>query len=200
MWNTQRAKVLVVIGVAGLGTRPALAQWYWPPTGGMQVSPACIDAHTAMQVTMSGQWPNTCIPNENTLSVSGTDIDFHAIRNPPPLVCGQVVLPWSQQGSIGPLPAGTYSVYATYYAGTEPMSQRVLMGTIDVVGACPGSCYPNCDGSTTAPILNVLDFTCFLNHFAAGDSYANCDGSTTPPVLNILDFTCFLNAFATGCS
>ena len=30
--------------------------------------------------------------------------------------------------------------------------------------------------------------------------YANCDGSTTPPVLNVLDFTCFLNKFAAGCS
>ena len=65
-------------------------------------------------------------------------------------------------------------------------------------GAAP--CYANCDGSTTPPALNVLDFACFLNRFAAGDSYANCDGSTTPPVLNVLDFGCFLNAFAAGCS
>ena len=61
-------------------------------------------------------------------------------------------------------------------------------------------CYPNCDGSTAPPILNVADFTCFLNRFAAGAPYANCDGSTTPPVLNVADFTCFLNAFAAGCS
>jgi hypothetical protein len=61
-------------------------------------------------------------------------------------------------------------------------------------------CYANCDSSTTAPILNVLDFTCFLNSFAAGDNYANCDHSTTPPVLNILDIICFLNKFAAGCS
>jgi hypothetical protein len=61
-------------------------------------------------------------------------------------------------------------------------------------------CYANCDGSTTAPILNVLDFGCFLNRFAAGDTWANCDGSTTAPVLNVLDFACFLNAFAAGCS
>ena len=61
------------------------------------------------------------------------------------------------------------------------------------------SCYANCDGSTTPPILNVLDFGCFLNKFAAGDMYANCDGSTTPPVLNVLDFGCFLNRFAAGC-
>ncbi len=61
-------------------------------------------------------------------------------------------------------------------------------------------CYPNCDGSTSAPILNVLDFGCFLNKFAAGDTYANCDASTTTPVLNVLDFGCFLNKFAAGCS
>jgi hypothetical protein len=63
----------------------------------------------------------------------------------------------------------------------------------------PASCYPNCDGSTTAPILNVADFTCFLQKFAAGDPYANCDRSTTPPVLNVADFTCFLQRFAAAC-
>ncbi len=61
------------------------------------------------------------------------------------------------------------------------------------------SCYPNCDASTIAPVLNVLDFSCFLNRFAAGDTYANCDNSTTAPVLNVLDFSCFLNKFAAGC-
>jgi hypothetical protein len=62
------------------------------------------------------------------------------------------------------------------------------------------TCYANCDHSTTNPCLNVLDFGCFLNAFAAGQSYANCDNSTTQPVLNVLDFGCFLNKFAAGCS
>jgi hypothetical protein len=62
------------------------------------------------------------------------------------------------------------------------------------------ACYANCDGSSVAPVLNVLDFSCFLNKFAAGDTYANCDGSTVTPVLNVLDFSCFLNKFAAGCS
>jgi hypothetical protein len=61
------------------------------------------------------------------------------------------------------------------------------------------SCYPNCDGSTVAPTLNVQDFACFLNRFASGDTYANCDNSTAAPALNIQDFSCFLNAFAAGC-
>ncbi|MFN0131975.1 MAG: GC-type dockerin domain-anchored protein [Phycisphaerales bacterium] len=62
------------------------------------------------------------------------------------------------------------------------------------------SCYANCDGSTVAPALNVADFICFQNQFAAGNSYANCDGSTVPPTLNVADFICFLNAFGAGCS
>jgi hypothetical protein len=62
-----------------------------------------------------------------------------------------------------------------------------------------GGCYPNCDGSTIEPILNVADFSCFLGKFAAGDPYANCDGSTIEPVLNVADFSCFLGKFAAGC-
>jgi hypothetical protein len=60
-------------------------------------------------------------------------------------------------------------------------------------------CYANCDGSHAAPILNVNDFSCFLNKFAVGDPTANCDGSTAPPVLNVNDFSCFMNRFAAGC-
>jgi hypothetical protein len=60
-------------------------------------------------------------------------------------------------------------------------------------------CYANCDCSTTAPVLNVGDFTCFLQRYTAGDPYANCDGSTAPPVLNVADFTCFLQKYVAGC-
>jgi hypothetical protein len=76
---------------------------------------------------------------------------------------------------------GTFEQHAFLWIGTDP-------------------CYPNCDHSTTSPALNVLDFGCFLNNFAAKDGYANCDGSTTTPALNVLDFICFLNRFAAGCS
>src|SRR5262249_5693372 len=40
-------------------------------------------------------------------------------------------------------------------------------------------CYANCDSSTTPPVLNTGDFTCFLQKYAAGNAYANCDNSTT---------------------
>jgi probable HAF family extracellular repeat protein len=63
----------------------------------------------------------------------------------------------------------------------------------------PQDCYANCDHSTTTPQLNVNDFICFNNRFAAADPYANCDSSTVAPVLNVNDFTCFLNRYAAGC-
>ncbi len=68
-----------------------------------------------------------------------------------------------------------------------------------IASPAPVTCYANCDGSSAPPVLNVNDFQCFLNSFAAGGSYANCDNSTLPPVLNVNDFSCFINAYAAGC-
>jgi len=77
--------------------------------------------------------------------------------------------------------------------------------TIALTGACYGepaaaSCYANCDASTIAPCLNVNDFICFNNTFAAGSPAANCDASTIAPTLNVNDFICFNNKFAAGCT
>jgi hypothetical protein len=83
-----------------------------------------------------------------------------------------------------------------FAAGASPTTATRTGFTYGPVG---GGCYANCDGSTTEPILNVADFTCFLTKFAGGDPYANCDGSTTEPILNVADFTCFLTKFAAGC-
>jgi hypothetical protein len=92
--------------------------------------------------------------------------------------------PYAQQDTDPP---------SSYTAQTYDVA-FVLHGT----GGTP-ACYANCDGSTIAPVLNVLDFNCFLNRFSSGDSYANCDGSTIAPALNVLDFNCFLNRFSAGC-
>lgn len=72
------------------------------------------------------------------------------------------------------------------------------------------TCYSNCDGSTTLPILNVKDFTCFQNAFASASSsfsrgqnpnmmdfyHADCNQDR---IVNILDFNCFNNKFVAGC-
>jgi hypothetical protein len=62
--------------------------------------------------------------------------------------------------------------------------------------ARPVPCYPDCDGSGS---LNVNDFVCFMNAWAAGDPYANCDQSWVVPILNVNDFACFQQFYAAGC-
>ncbi len=88
---------------------------------------------------------------------------------------------------------------ALFVGGTFVHVGQIISPFIAELDGCASPCYANCDASTAAPILNVNDFICFLNKFAAADPYANCDASTTPPVLNVMDFNCFLNKFAAGC-
>jgi hypothetical protein len=86
-----------------------------------------------------------------------------------------------------------------YYCIVSNDCRTVTSTTVTLTVNGGSSCYANCDNSTAAPVLNVLDFNCFLNRFSAGDAYANCDNSTAAPVLNVLDFNCFLNRFSAGC-
>jgi hypothetical protein len=80
---------------------------------------------------------------------------------------------WRKNGT--PIPGATSLAY------TIPASSTSDSGTYDVVatGFCNTTvasstanltvfCYANCDHSTTSPVLNVADFTCFLQKFAAG--------------------------------
>ncbi|MFN0131072.1 MAG: choice-of-anchor B family protein [Phycisphaerales bacterium] len=122
---------------------------------------------------------------------------------------------WVTVSTLGPVSGGweqTSFRVADFVAPTATVRVRFTVADADTstteagidgvtvwAPVCAVPCFANCDGSSSPPVLNVNDFTCFLNQFAAGDPLANCDGSTTPPVLNVNDFTCFINAFAAGC-
>ena len=83
--------------------------------------------------------------------------------------------------------------------GEDEAGELYLCGSSGPVYKIVAACPANCDGSTASPVLNVADFTCFLQKFGAGDSEANCDHSIAAPVLNVADFTCFLQKFSAGC-
>ena len=92
------------------------------------------------------------------------------------------------------------------WAPRDPASRWIIacqcalaIGTSLPSSAKGQDCYANCDGSTVQPVLNVADFACFLNRFAARDPLANCDESTTSPAINVLDFACYINKFSVGC-
>jgi hypothetical protein len=96
---------------------------------------------------------------------------------------------------------GSGSVYSfSTTGGWLQLSTGYFCGLLcNLMGPVAAPCYPNCDGSTAPPIVNIADFVCFMERFSSGNSYANCDGSTTPPVLTVNDFICFQTRYAAGC-
>jgi glucose/arabinose dehydrogenase len=62
------------------------------------------------------------------------------------------------------------------------------------------SCYVDCDLSSGAGVLDIMDFLCFQDAFVSGFPYAcNCDVSTGYATCDVFDFLCFQDAFTTGC-
>ncbi|MFN0131699.1 MAG: hypothetical protein ACKVW3_04075 [Phycisphaerales bacterium] len=152
--------------------------------------------------------PTTVAPAQTTmLSVAATG-------------AGDLTYQWRRQG-VNLVEGGSYSGTRAATLTISP-AECHMVGTFDAIVSdacgsaqsasvmltvtpCPYECYANCDSSTVLPFLNVNDFICFNENFAAGCSgqpvcYANCDQSTIPPILNVLDFVCFNNLFAAGCS
>jgi hypothetical protein len=189
------------VGIAALAgvASPSAADWWWPPTSQMVISPVCASPTTPVYIGLSGIWPDVCIPNAFSVVRNGTDIDIKLWTAAAP-TCNSALTPWVVITSCGPMPADRYAVWATYYRGGVPITARALLGTFFVSDTCAGGCYANCDGSSTTPLVNTGDFTCFIQKFASGDLAANCDGSSMAPVLNVGDFTCFLQRYSAGCS
>lgn len=113
------------------------------------------------------------------------------------VACLAQARPW---WSVDRMRASLFNKASDFVAFGQPDPLFVRgYGMINAAATLAADCYANCDSSTTAPTLNVNDFTCFLNQFAAGSPYANCDSSTNAPELNVNDFNCFVNRFAAGC-
>ena len=155
----------------------------------------------SLRVTSPGgsiYWGNNGLTASNTSPAGGAANTVDTVEN--------VFLLTPQAGTWTVDVIGSQVVtdaYPTGRAGVVPVAPTDAAFSLVVTGGIPpvaAPCYANCDASTAAPCLNVLDFSCFLNRYAAGDTYANCDASTAPPILNVNDFACFLNAFAAGCS
>lgn len=151
-----------------------------------------------------GQHPLVLQVDASIIASTGGTIFHHAttrsVSGGSSIVIGVPVPGDTFTGSaMGMLSPGTvYTVALDISSGNNMGDVVIASGSFSVV-LQNTTCYANCDGSTISPVLNVNDFACFINRYAAGDSYANCDGSTAPPLLNVNDFICFQGRFAAGC-
>ena len=75
-----------------------------------------------------------------------------------------------ENGVMSPLPVPSWEAYASDIndAGVIVGWGRYQGRTLAFVLTPQASCYANCDESTSPPVLNVQDFTCFLQRYAAG--------------------------------
>jgi hypothetical protein len=173
------------------------AQWV-PVGGGLNATVRAMIVHDA---DGSG-------PQPEMLYVGG---GFNMAGGRP--VSGIAAWDGSQWHALGDGTSGTVRAMTIWRGQLAVGGQFVSAGGITspglaIWGCPPAPCRANCDQSAVAPILNVDDFTCFINEYASAsvlplqqqvEHYANCDGSTSAPILNVDDFTCFINEFAAGC-
>jgi hypothetical protein len=89
------------------------------------------------------QWRKYGVPLSNGGNISGADTDTLVID------------------PVSATDLGRYSVLISNGCADVLSIEAQLF----IIGS---ACYPNCDNSTLAPVLNVNDFVCFNNRFASG--------------------------------
>ena len=85
----------------------AFGEGYWPPSN-VEIDPQNPTSTDVVAIILSGEWPDSGIPTESSILVSGYDIYFDVVSNHGFLT---VLTPWQLTESTGPLPVGTYTVY-----------------------------------------------------------------------------------------
>lgn len=115
-----RALGALVLCLAGTAVQASwsLGTWVYNPA----VSPS---------LTLNGGSSDSCIPNRDTVVVSGRQITVHLSHYvaEPPALCFSAGRPWSYGININNLPAGTYDVTVTDSAPSPPMT----LGTFSIV-------------------------------------------------------------------
>ncbi len=191
MMCSVRSIVACVVVVAAAAPGAHAQWWWWPPTEGWGVNPPCPHPSAPFDITLSGEWPDSCQPDASSVQVTGNRIDFTV--ESPGGICLPVITPWSRTETVGPLGAGVYEVYGIWIEAGVQQGPPLPLGTVEVSASCPAPCYPDCNESGN---LTIADFTCFQARFVAGDPYADCNQSGA---LTIADFICFQAEYVAGC-
>ena len=119
----------VCIAASSLCPR-ASAQWYWPPTEGVVVLPACPAPETQLTVRVTGDWPDSCPPNTIDVKVSGFEVDVDLATEPPPGFCLAVITSYQLESSFGTLPEGEYTGRRLSLPGPRHPRGGALQNTI----------------------------------------------------------------------
>lgn len=136
-------------------------------------------------ITVSGWWPDSCVPNVSFVSVTEDSIHFEVFDDyPPGTVCAQVVTSWELTDYVGPLSPGTYTIYV-YLLGDpcSPVSEPyafVVSGESQILA--PGDFDE--DGEVDCDDLRVLALAWMSK---SGDDNWNPDCDISDPNDEVID-------------
>jgi hypothetical protein len=171
----------------------------WGPSGIHAIAPSPAAQPTAVHCIASFLQGQSVVLGINPAGSGESQVFFFALDSAGVVASTAMATAPGPKSRLAAARSSEGYFLAAFVQG-DTASADILAQNVSATGVLgPPHCYPNCDGSTTPPILNVADFSCFLTKFSQQDPYANCDGSTVEPVLNVADFSCFLSKFAAGC-
>ncbi|MHC4498132.1 MAG: right-handed parallel beta-helix repeat-containing protein [Planctomycetota bacterium] len=124
----------------------------------VEIIPQNPTSSDTVYITLSGVWGNSCIPNDSAISRTGNNIYLDVIRDYPPApYCMPWLSPWQRIESIGPLPEGTYTVYAQLIPDSEsyePVGQFLVTDKQFVLSTESLTVLENSTASFTVALLN----------------------------------------------
>ncbi len=116
------------------------------PEIAVQFTPASPTSDDTPALTLSGTWPNSCVPETFHVQIIPGDSIWIDLLLPgwdmkgdcEPLVCLQVLTPWQLTGPVQALPAGTYDVFLR----AMDCEEAGAYNAIAVLSVAPGSGGP----------------------------------------------------------
>lgn len=155
--NTWLLMSVFLLGMAGQAIGDA---WWWPPNN-VELVPQNPASRDVVAITLSGEWPNSCIPNGSAISVVGNDIYFDVICDyPPDICCAAIISSWVCTESLGAPPPGTYTVYARLLGYPSTTQEYAPMAEFTVLAVNPiGWLSENQDMFTTGLVESQVGFS-----------------------------------------
>lgn len=107
----EKTKIVTVLAITAALAGVSLAQGGWNPSSyTLDMTPLRPNSSEAITLTLSGQWPDSCVPVGSNISVVGNDILWDIRLDMSDRYCLDVISSWHQTQTIDPLAVGLYRV------------------------------------------------------------------------------------------